>query len=424
MSTVHVTSEIGRLRQVLVHAPGAEVDRMVPSMMEELLFDDILFGDRARDEHRHLHEVLRRLGVEVLDAQTLLEETLEIELARNWVLAPILDVTSPPVRERLRRAPASELAAMLVHGVRVDAGQAWLESGELFEIAPLPNWCFQRDPQAIVGDRVLIAAMATSARWREAVLNSTIFRFHPRLSAATLGLDPFVTDGNRAIHLGPSRPHFEGGDLLMISKNVVALGHSQRTNRTGVQQVARALARRENGPRWLVVLTLPNRRAFMHLDTVITPIDRDACLVFTPIFKASAHDTVRTFEIDLHSDALRPSERPDFLAALRARGVDLQPIPCGGDDPMEQQRDQWTDGANALAVAPGVVLMYDRNVATAAELNRNGFRILQSSALLNGGEGVDIDAGRTCILLPSHELSRARGGPHCLTYPLVRDDVG
>ena len=172
-----------------------------------------------------------------------------------------------------------------------------------------------------------------------------------------------------------------------------------------------------------VVLTLPNRRAFMHLDTVITPIDRDACLVFAPIFKPSAHDTVRTFEIDLHSDTLRPTERPDFLATLRGRGVDLQPIKCGGDDPMEQQRDQWTDGANALAVAPGLVLMYDRNVATAAELNRNGFRILQSSALLNGGESVDVDAGRTCILLPSHELSRARGGPHCLTYPLVRDDV-
>jgi len=423
MPTVHVTSEIGRLRQVLVHAPGTEVDHMVPSMMEDLLFDDILFGDRARDEHRHLHDVLHHLGVEVLDAQTLLEETLEIELARNWVLAPILDVTSPPVRERLRRAPAAELAAMLVHGVRVDPEQAWLESGELFEIAPLPNWCFQRDPQAIVGDRVLIAAMATSARWREAVLNSTIFRFHPRLSTAALALDPFVSEGNRAIHLGPSRPHFEGGDLLMISKNVVALGHSQRTNRTGVQQVARALARREEGPRWLVVLTLPNRRAFMHLDTVMTPIDRDACLVFPPIFKSSADDAVRTFEIDLHSDALRPVERSDFLSTLRTRGTDMLPIPCGGSDPMQQQRDQWTDGANAMAVAPGVVLVYDRNVATAEELNRNGFRIVHSSALLDGSETVDVDSGRTCILLPSHELSRARGGPHCLTYPLVRDDV-
>ena len=166
MSAARVTSEIGRLRTVLVHAPGAEVDRMVPNMMEQLLFDDILFGEHARVEHGVFTKVLQKLGIEVLDVQKLLEETLLIDQARRWLLTPMLEVTSRPVAERLLAAPAEELAATLAHGVRVNPDSVWLESEQLFEVPPLPNWCFQRDPQAIIGDQVIISAMATPARWR------------------------------------------------------------------------------------------------------------------------------------------------------------------------------------------------------------------------------------------------------------------
>jgi arginine deiminase len=397
---------------------------MVPEMMEQLLFDDILFGDHARREHDVLRNILLKLGIELLDVQELLEETLEIEAARHWLLEPMLDVTSRPVAERMQAAPAAQLASMLVHGVRVDPDHMWLESEELFEVPPLPNWCFQRDPQAIVGGNVIISAMATPVRWREAVIAGTLFRYHPRLSSVPILLDPLSPQKNRPIHMGPRRPHFEGGDLLVLSKDVIALGYSERTNKPGVLALARALSRIDDGPRWLEVLKLPDKRAFMHLDTVLTPIDRGTCLAYLPVLDATRTDSATAFEIDLHSEDLRPNKQDDFLSALRRRGLDYEPLACGGGDPMMQQREQWTDGANALAVAPGKVLLYDRNRETANELARAGYRVIESSRFLDDSESASLEGNeKICIQVPSHELSRARGGPHCLTHPLVRDDL-
>jgi arginine deiminase len=244
------------------------------------------------------------------------------------------------------------------------------------------------------------------------------------LSAVPILLDPLAPQSNRPVHQGPRRPHFEGGDLLVLSKDVIALGYSERTNKAGVLALARALSRVEGGPRWLEVLKLPDKRAFMHLDTVLTPIDRDHCLVYLPVLDSNSSEAATAFEIDLHAEDLQPKESSKFLDALRKRGLDYQVISCGGSDPMMQQREQWTDGANALAVAPGKVLLYDRNKETAAELNKAGYRIVHSDDLLDGSAEVSLSGNeKVCIQLPSHELSRARGGPHCLSYPLVRDDV-
>jgi len=201
------------------------------------------------------------------------------------------------------------------------------------------------------------------------------------------------------------------------------VGQSQRTDRAALLHLSRALARREGAPRWLVAVELPPRRAYMHLDTVLTPIDRDACLGFPPVLRGRGMDAARVFEMDLHAQEPSFVPCPDLLDALARRGIDLELVPCGGDDPVAQLREQWTDGANALAVAPGVILLYDRNVGTAEELARHGFRILTADDLLLGRAEVDLEAaGRVCILLASHEISRARGGPHCLTHPLLRDD--
>ena len=423
MGSVRVTSEVGRLRRVLVHEPGPEVDHMIPSMMEELLFDDIVFGDAAREEHQRFRRVLELLGVEVLELQTLLAQALEDGEARNWVLDPFGDALSRRMLARLRAADPVSLAAMLVHGVRHEV-HTGTDVDELFEIPPIPNLCFQRDPQFVIGDSVAIASMATPARWREALLAATVFRFHPQFSSVPVAVDPLTHGGAQRVLLGPRRPTFEGGDILVLSRDVIAVGTSERTNRTGIRHLARALARVENGPRWMVLFNLPSHRAFMHLDTVITPIDRNACLVYAPLIAPETPITVRTSEIDLRADEFTPQPRHDFLSALRARGVDMKPIPCGGNDPVRQHREQWTDGANVLAVAPGVVVMYDRNSATAEALNAEGYRIIDSEDLLLGRASLDIDSGeRACILLPSHEISRARGGPHCLSHPLLRDEI-
>ncbi len=424
-STVRVTSEIGRLRRVLMHEPGAEIDRMVPVMMEELLFDDILHGDTARAEHARFRRVLQLLGVEILEARELMIETLRETGGRDWVLESLMQVVPRSVGQRMLRAGAEELAAMLVDGVRLDPRAAGIEVDELFEVSPLPNWCFQRDPQVVVGEQVIISAMATPARWREGLIAGTIFRHHPQLATVPILLDPDSPDADRPLHLGPTRPCFEGGDVLVLSPDVVAVGYSERTNRTGVHHLANALARLPEGPRWLVVVKLPARRAYMHLDTVMTPIDRDACLIYTPVIQGDGTEAAQIFEIDLQAEERTPRACTDLLGTLRRRGVDLRPIPCGGADPLSQQREQWTDGANAFAIAPGVIVLFDRNRSTAAALDAAGYRILGAEELLLGHQELDLEqGGRTCILLASHELSRARGGPHCLTHPLLRDEVG
>jgi len=418
---LHVTSEIGRLRSVLVHEPGLEVDRMVPPMMEELLFDDILFGERAREEHRRFRRLLQLLGVEVLEARELLAETLALEPAREWLVGLLTPDLSPELRRRATEADAGDLASLLVEGSLREGGGG-MEIADLFELTPLPNWCFQRDPQVVLGGGVLLSAMATEARWREGLLARCLFRFHPRLAGAEVWLDPLLPGSDRTGLTGFHRPRLEGGDVLVLSPDVVALGVSERTNAVAAEVVARALARRDGGPRWLEIVRLPHRRAYMHLDTVFTQADFDAALVFPPVIEPGGSETAEVWEVDLHSDDQTPRLRGDLLAALAARGLELEPIPCGGRDPVAQQREQWTDGANTVALAPGVIVLYDRNVATVDELDRRGFEVVDAEDLLLGRAEVSLrDRRRVCLLLSSHEVSRARGGPHCLTHPLVRD---
>lgn len=415
---VRVTSEVGRLRKVLVHEPGVEVDHMVPGMMEQLLFDDILYGDMARDEHGRFRRVMQLLGIEVLDSSQLLTEALENGEARDWVVDVLLVRLPRERRESLRSLAPGDLAGAVVGGVRPADGR------ELYEIPPLPNWCFQRDPQVVLHDHVLIGAMATPARHAESLLARTVFRHHPDFTAVPMALDPAEPDSVPADVADPTRPTVEGGDVLVLSEEIVAVGMSERTNRAGIRRLAHTLARIEGGPRWLLVLDLPRRRAYMHLDTLFTAADRDLCLAHAPVILPGGNEHANVYEIDLGDPDLPFSAREDLVSALRYRGLDLEPVPCGGADPVSQQREQWTDGANTLALAPGVITLFDRNRATAEELDRRGFEIVEAEDLLLGKREIDIDApGRVCILLRSHEISRARGGPHCLAHPLVRDEL-
>jgi arginine deiminase len=422
---VQVHSEIGRLRRVLMHEPGPEVDRMVPAMMEELLFDDILYGSRARDEHARFRRVLQLLGIEVRDARTLLRETLEQEDARRWLVHLIEDELPAALREPLRGAGAELLTRRLVEGVRFKPEDPGIEVHELFDMPPLPNWCFQRDPQIVLGDGVVFASMATPARYRESLLARTIFRFHPDFAGTKVILDPLTAEAGHPLFLGLHRPRIEGGDVLVLSPEVVAIGESERTNSVGIYRFARALAARAcsgAGPRHLLVVELPRRRAYMHLDTLFTMVDHDACLVHAPVILPDGLESARVFTFDLCADEPRPVLDGDLLGVLRRHGIDLEPIPCGGSDSVAQQREQWTDGANCLALAPGVITLYDRNVRTAEVLAERGFHVVTAEDLLLGREEIDLDAGkRVCILLPSNEISRARGGPHCLTHALQRD---
>lgn len=421
---VQVTSETGRLRKVLLHEPGLEVDHMVPATMDELLFDDVLFGDRAREEHALFRRVLQLFGVEPVEAADLLAETLDLPEGRHWILDLLPPELSTPLRARMDQATGTDLAAMLTAGVRGGAGGKGIEVEELFEVPPLPNWCFQRDPQIILGNGVIFGAMSGNARHREALLARAMFRFHPDLAPVPVLHDPLEQSLGHHLFGAEPRATLEGGDVCVLSPQVIAVGQSERTNRPAVAQLARSLARREGMPRWLVLVELPRRRAYMHLDTVMTPVDRGAALVYPPVILSEGPEAARVYEVDLHAEDLQPVPRGPLLDTLARHGVDLEPILCGGRDPLLQQREQWTDGANALALAPGVIVLYERNVGTTEELARHGYTVISATDLVLGREEIDAeDPGRVCIVIPSHELSRARGGPHCLTHPLVRDPL-
>jgi arginine deiminase len=427
-----IASETGRLRAVITHLPGAEIDRMLPSMMGELLFDDILFGDRAREEHRRLRRLIEFVADEVLEAQELLADVVRDDGVRAAVLADIeskLNLT-PEALALLQADTAETLAAHLIEGVlRPGVTRMPENPHDLYLLEPIPNFFFQRDPAIVIGDRVAVASMATEARLREPLLMGYLFAHHPRLASATGSaalFQPFDVLGSTHSIANP-RPTFEGGDVLVVRDDILVIGVSARTRRNTIEQLAAALRARKAPIRKLLVVDLPKARSFMHLDTVFTVISRDECLIYEPAILPGEVEEVDVYELDLGRREVTYTAKASLLAALKAAGLDLKPIACGGpDDPIAQQREQWTDGANAFALAPGVILCYERNVKTAEQLDKAGYEVVYEDDLLLGRVELDLGkrkAKKYAIQMTAHELSRARGGPRCMTLPLEREPL-
>ena len=420
---LNVTSEIGRLKRVLVHLPGREIDLMVPPMMAQLLFDDILYSQVAREEHRRFQQLIRYIAEEVVDVQDLLEEVLEDEKTRKVIVRDLAR------RNGLRRKlvswlldqPPGELAAVLISGV---ASQR-KASGELpaFDLFPVPNYFFMRDPQVVIGDGVVISSMATQARRRESLLSKYVFDYHREFRGRNLyWLDFMAAEPERP--MTRNSPTLEGGDVLVASREVILIGVTERTNKAGAMQLVRALKAADAGVKRAIIVEMPRQRSFMHLDTVFTFTSRNECLIYPPVILRTGSQAAKVTTIDLGSRSLAPTEQKSLLHALKREKFDVEPIYCGGQEPVDQQREQWTDGANAFALAPGVILMYERNVRTAEELAKHGYQILYEDDLLLGRVELETWTDKKYALqIPGHELSRARGGPRCMTMPLEREDL-
>jgi arginine deiminase len=384
-------------------------------MMEQLLFDDILYGEQARREHGRFCRVMQSAGVEVLDAGTMLAEALESPQGREEILNEVAAEMDEGARERLRQLEPAELATALVHGVRKDSPRS---GGRVFDLDPVPNYFFQRDPQIALGNRLVISAMATAARSREPRLSRLMFKYHPRFAGQVEVFEtlPWGTGGEAA------PPELEGGDVIVAREDTLLVGISQRTNRLGVERLAGDLQRQQTAFRHLVLVDLPPRRSYMHLDTVFTLVDEATCLAFLPVIDTGRRESAGAYYVDLEASELRFAVRESLLDAMRRLGWDLEVVPCGGSgDLINQEREQWTDGANAFALAPGVIMVYERNRRTVDELDSLGWRVLSESEVLDGAEV--LGQGRTVVTVPGHELSRARGGPHCMTMALERDAV-
>jgi arginine deiminase len=427
--SLHVTSEIGKLKSVLVHLPGAEIDRMVPSMMEELLFDDILYGSRAREEHRRFQQVLGFIADEVLDIQQLLEEVLAVPEQREAILEDLGRTLSwgPEMGYLLQDLTPEGLASALITGLERPAQEAAQSTDALYHLAPVPNYFFQRDPLAIVGNRAIRGSMATPARLREPLLSGYVFQFHPRFETegGRFWFREFSADYSRSASLARMRPTLEGGDILVLRDDMLAIGYSERTEKTTIERLAESFKAQKSPIRRMFVVAIPPARSFMHLDTVFTVISREECLVYGPMILPDGAEEADVYECDLTRREITWTTEKDLLSALRTQKLDLKPIRCGGTDPIAERREQWTDGANAFAIAPGLIVTYDRNERTAEELSRAGYGVVDEADLLLGRTELALRKKKKYVIrLAAHELSRARGGPRCMAMPLVREDLG
>ena len=403
---IHNTSEIGRLKRVLLHRPGGELENLMPEYLERLLFDDIPYLKEAQKEHDAFADCLRSQGVEVVYLTDLVVESLTDGDVRRELLRQFLDEadiqdsrTREAVEEYLSAMPDQEMVPAMMAGVRksqLRTGSARLgdylsAAGDdyPFAVDPMPNLYFTRDPFATIGTGVSLHKMHTVTRNRETLFGKFIFEHHPLYKNAPRWYDRGLTSP------------LEGGDILILSPQVLAVGISQRTREDSIDTLAETVLTYDGTFQKVLAFNIPKTRSFMHLDTVFTMVDRDKFTVHPNIL---GQLTVFVMELDENRKMTIRQEDgrlEDILKEhLALDSVTL--IPCGRGSEIDAAREQWNDGSNTLAIAPGEVVVYARNYVTNQSLEEAGIRI---------------------HTIPSAELSRGRGGPRCMSMPLWREDL-
>ncbi len=403
---IYNTSEIGRLKKVMLHRPGRELENLMPEYLERLLFDDIPYLQEAQREHDAFAQCLRDNGVEVLYLTDLVAETIRDAEVRSELIEQFLDEAGLD-KHRIREIVKDYFADMgdealvgtMMAGVRKSEIRGF-ETGKLadylsfrtddypFLIDPMPNLYFTRDPFATIGTGVSLHRMHTVTRNRETLFGKFIFKYHPLYKNAPKWYDRGETSS------------LEGGDILLLSPKVIAVGISQRTEEDSIDKFARTVLSVEGGFEKILAFDIPKTRSFMHLDTVFTMVDRDKFTVHPNILQE-----ITVFVMEMAEGKVRIREEQGRLEDILKRHLGLDSVTlicCGSDNPIDAAREQWSDGSNTLAIAPGEVVVYQRNYVTNRILEENGI---------------------TIHTIPCSELSRGRGGPRCMSMPFVREEI-
>lgn len=407
---VNITSEIGKLRTVVLHRPGTELENITPDTMTDLLFDDIPYLKIAQEEHDHFAKLLRDHGAEVLYYDVLTAEALADENIREQFVRDMLHGSkqadrrvSAALREHLLSMDTLDMVQKIMAGIRKkDIRLAYENSTTLEELVdsegypfyldPMPNLYFSRDYAAAIGHGMTINHMHFSARKRESLFMKYIVRYHPRFRSQNV---PIWYDRD-------NRWSIEGGDEQVWNRETMAIGLSQRTAPGAIEQLATELLAESDFKR-VIALEIPKSHALMHLDTVLTMIDHNKFTIFPSILDKLGKMNI--FILTRREDGELKVERRENLLDVMREVIgrdDIDLIPTGGDDQIASEREQWNDGSNTLAIAPGVVVTYDRNYVSNRVMREHGLEVLE---------------------IPGAELGRGRGGPRCMSMPLAREDV-
>ncbi|WP_027399542.1 arginine deiminase [Anaerovorax odorimutans] len=401
---VNVYSEIGKLNRVMLHKLGEEIEGLVPDNFERLLFDDIPYLKAAQHEHDCFARVLKQNNVEVLYFKEQAIKALSSDEIRKQFLKEFLrasEIHSNKVRDALHEFLMSLSAENMVNNILagIKKKQLFIKTNSLADFIteeypyytdPMPNLYFTRDPGACIGDGLCINSMNTRARKRESLLLKYMFMYNKYV---------FPDETNKWYDYG--MPHsIEGGDILVLSKKIVAVGYSQRTSADAIEILANRILGYKDFQK-VLVFEIPKCRAFMHLDTVFTMVDFNKFAIHSEI-----EEPLNIYEVTLDKDK-KPlfSSNYDNLEIILKKELNLQDVElirCGGNDKIAAQREQWSDGSNTLAISPGTVITYDRNYVTNELLDKHGVKVLTIS---------------------SSELSRGRGGPRCMSMPVNREDI-